>query len=295
MEEKKNKRSWQDKIVCGFNGVRYFFGEKMILRITRVLHEREYKINDSNPLVSVYIPTYNRAQLLKERSVPSVLGQTYKNFELIILGDHCTDGTEEFVAGIKDPRIKFYNLPKRGYRYPPTAENHWLAGPVVAANKALEMVSGKWIARLDDDDIWTPDHLEILVKFAVEGNYEFVSSSYTREYRGKKEVVGGARADDPYYNPGKKGEGIGPKVGGTCTWLYRSYLKFFRYNINCWRKSWNRVNDVDLTQRIFHAGVRMGHIDKSLAWYLPRPGEEAIGLEAYQKAEEKKEEYYKFY
>lgn len=289
------KRTWIDKIICGLDSLYYSLSEPIQLNMARLKYQRLYINEEKLPLISVYIPTYNRAEILIQRSLPSILAQTYKNFELIILGDHCTDRTEELIFKIHDPRIKFYNLPKRGYRYPPTAENHWLAGPVVAANKALELVRGKWIARLDDDDSWTPDHLEELLKFAQEGNYEFVSSLYTEENHGKRRIVDGERAQGPYYN--KKNtpvNGDNPKIGGSLTWLYRSYLKFFKYNINCWRKSWNRVNDIDFSLRIFSAGARMGFLDKSLAWYVPRPGEETIGLAAYKESAAKHENHFKF-
>jgi len=243
--------------------------------------------------VSVCVPTYNRAEMLLERAIPSVLNQTYKNFELIIIGDHCTDNTEELVSKINDPRIRFYNIPKRGYRYPPTAENHWLAGPVVAINQSLKMVRGRWIARIDDDDLWTPDHLESLLKFAKDGNYEFVSSQYERETFGKREVVDGERAAGKYFNP-EANTNTGPKLGGVQTWIYRSYLKFFTANINCWRKSWNRVNDIDLQYRIYKAGARIGFLEKVTAFILPRPGEQTIGLAAYKLSADEKIKHFEF-
>ena len=196
-----------------------------------------------------------------------MLEQTYKNFEFIIIGDHCTDNTEELISKIDDPRIRFYNIPKRGQRYPDEVENHWLAGPVVAANVALGMAKGKWIARIDDDDTWTPDHIELLLRYAQKNNYEFVSGAYLAERHGKQ-FIENVKDDNP-------------RIGGTQTWLYRSYLKFFKYNINCWRKSWNRVNDIDLQVRMHNAGVNIGFLDKVVAHVLPRPGEETIGLDAY--------------
>lgn len=294
-DDNSRKRTVADKLICGCNFLRYWLSEAVMLNVARMKNERFYDNNiEENPLISVYIPTYNRAELLAERSIPTVLAQTYKNFELIVLGDHCTDKTEETVLKIKDQRIRFYNLPTRGYRYPPTVENHWLAGPVVAANAALRLVQGKWIARLDDDDIWTPVHLETLIRFAQRGQYEFVSAAYVRESNGGRMIMGGETADGSYYNKNKKAKGRGPRIGGTCTWLYRSYLKFFKYNINCWRKSWNQVNDVDISQRLFHAGVRMGYVDQVLAWYLPRPGEKGVGLEAYKMSAKEKIKHYEF-
>ena len=248
--------------------------------LARATHERLYRDKPGDPLVSVYIPTYNRGDILMERAVPSVLAQTYKNLELIIVGDCCTDNTEELVSRIDDPRVRFYNLTERKYRYPSTAENHWLAGPVVPSNKALELVRGMWIARIDDDDTWTEDHIEVLLRFAQEAGHEFVSAAYVEERHGKQKIVNEA--------------GKIPRIGGTQTWLYRSYLRSFRYNINCWRKSWNRVNDTDLKDRFFRAGVRMGFLDKVVAHVLPRPGEDTIGLEAYRRTEKEKNSHFEF-
>lgn len=289
------KRTLIDRLICGYNDVRNGIIEPAELKLARLKNERFYKNSEKNPLISVYTPTYNRGSLFIERALSSVLAQTYKNFEYIIVGDCCTDNTEELVKKFEDSRIRFYNLPARGYRYPPTVENHWFAGPVVPANKALEMVKGKWIARLDDDDIWTPDHLEELLRFAQSGNFEFVSSRSYEERYGKMEIVGGHEAQGPYYNKKVKSvKGNNPKIGPTHNWLYRSYLKFFKYNINCWRKSWNRVNDTDISVRMFRTGVRMGFLDKPLAFYLPRPGLETVGFDAYRISKNDQLKHFKF-
>jgi glycosyltransferase involved in cell wall biosynthesis len=289
------RRNVADKLVSAFHTARDFVLDPPHLRMLRIKYDKSYAMEGGDPLISVYIPTYNRAAILKERALPSVLAQTYVNFELIIVGDHCTDHTKQIVAAAGDKRIRFYNIPVRQYRYPPTAENHWLAGPVVAANTALAMAKGRWIARIDDDDIWTVDHLEKLLHLAKTGNYEFVSSCYEEIRKGKQRIDRGVAALDPYYMRREiRGYEKSPLIGGTQTWLYRSYLKFMKYNINCWRKSWNRVNDVDLSQRFFRAGVRMGFLDEVTARVTPRPGEDTVGLEAYKEQEEKKKEHYKF-
>lgn len=125
------------------------------------------------PLVSVAVATYNRAEILTERCIPSVLGQTYENLELIVVGDHCTDGTEEAVAEIDDPRLRFVNLPERS-SYPEDPRRRWLVAGTPPTNKAFDMVRGDYIAQLDDDDEYAPDRLERLVSFVVENGYDFV-------------------------------------------------------------------------------------------------------------------------
>lgn len=292
---KHKKRSLEDRIITGFIATRFAMIEPLQLRFARNRYEKHYSNLHQTPLVSVCVPTYNRGQLLIDRAVTSVLSQTYTNLELIVVGDHCTDSTVELISKIKDPRIRFYNLPNRNRNYPQTVENHWLVGGTVPANKAMELARGQWLARVDDDDTWSKDHIEVLLRFAQQKQHEFVSGLYVEERFGEQKVVAGVRARDSYYTGGKKDPtDDSPKIGGVQTWLYRSYLRFMKYNVECWRKSWNRVWDIDLSQRIYKAGVRMGFLDQVVAYVLPRPGEATVGLEAYKLTEQEKMEHYKF-
>jgi len=285
---KKYKRTFVDKLISRSNSLRFKLYEPMMLSLQRRQFDSDYANFNETPMVSVYTPTYNRGDILMERALGSVLSQTYTNFEYIIIGDCCTDNTEQLLSKVKDPRVKFYNMPQKSAGYPLTPECRWLAGPVKAANQALGMVRGKWIARLDDDDMFTEDHIERLLEFAQKGNYEFVSGLYEEERFGEKTTVPGIRAQDTYYT-GKPPiqEDSSPFIGGTSTWLYRSYLNFIRYNIHCWRKAWNRVNDIDLSLRIFQSRARMGFLEKIVTHVYPRPGEETVGLDAYIEAEKK--------
>ena len=85
-----------------------------------------------------------------------------------------------------------------------------------------------------------------------------------------------------------------PRIGGVQAWLYRSYMRFFRCNVNCYRKSWNRVWDADLQDRVYRAGARMGFPDQVVAYVLPRPGETTVGLEAYRLTADEKLAHFKF-
>lgn len=290
----KKNRNLSDVYISNFNSLKYFLTEKVRLSIARTIYGHKYKSADNHPLISVCIPTYNRGAILVERAVASVLSQTYKNFELVIIGDCCSDETMELLSKFTDPRIKFYNMPSRKKSYPQTVENHWLAGPVNPLNKALELAKGDWLARIDDDDTWPENHLEALYDFACSGKYEFVSALYVEERFNQKRIVDGVRALDEYFtqkkNP-KKNQSV--KIGGVSTWLYRSYLDFMKYNPDCWRKSWNRVNDIDLALRVFHSGAKMGFLEEVMAYILPRPGEESVGLEAYKLDEDAKLKHFK--
>ncbi len=100
-------------------------------------------------LVSVIIPTFDRRQALRE-AVESVLGQTYREVEVIVVDDGSTDGTGEFVAtAFSDPRVR--------YRY----QSH--AGVSSARNTGLDLARGAYIAFLDSDDSWKPWHLSLLL------------------------------------------------------------------------------------------------------------------------------------
>lgn len=118
----------------------------------------------TTPLVTVVIATYNRAETLKY-AIESVLWQTYKNFELWVVGDCCTDYTEKVVQSFShDSRVNWYNLPKNsGYQSKPN-------------NEGIRRGKGEYIAYLNHDDIWLPNHLEETVKHLQKTNADIVFS-----------------------------------------------------------------------------------------------------------------------
>ena len=126
------------------------------------------------PKVSVIIPTYNSANYLPE-AIESVLAQTYKDFEIIVIDDGSTDNTKDVVAPYLD-RIIFSEVPN--------------AGPAEARNRAIRESSSEYVAFLDADDIWYPDKLERqLAVFSENQHYSLVHSdaSYTRTYTTQKD------------------------------------------------------------------------------------------------------------
>ena len=108
----------------------------------------------SSSLVSIIIPTYNRAPLLK-RAVQSVLRQTYTNFEIIVIDDASTDDTEKVVTSFNESRVKYL-------------KNNSNKGPAASRNKGICLAEGEFVAFLDDDDEFLPTKLEKQIKkFAV--------------------------------------------------------------------------------------------------------------------------------
>lgn len=103
------------------------------------------------PKVSVIMAVYNGMPYLKE-SVESILIQTFKNFEFIIVDDASIDGTWGFLRALKDKRIKL-------------VKNKRNLGLASSLNKALKFSKGNFIARIDADDISLPQRLEIQINF----------------------------------------------------------------------------------------------------------------------------------
>jgi glycosyltransferase involved in cell wall biosynthesis len=114
-----------------------------------------------DPLVSVVIPTYNRAALLVERCLPSVL-QATQRLEVIVVGDGPQPEAKRAVAGLHDARVRFCELPER-QTYPEDLAAAWCVLGLEARNLALDLAQGDYVAPLDDDDAWTPDHLDVLM------------------------------------------------------------------------------------------------------------------------------------
>jgi len=98
------------------------------------------------PAVSVILPTYNRAYCLG-RAVDSVLTQTFRDFELIVVDDGSTDETQELLAGYTDPRLRVIRQPEN-------------KGQSAARNAGILAANGKYIAFHDSDDEWLPEKLE---------------------------------------------------------------------------------------------------------------------------------------
>lgn len=104
------------------------------------------------PLVSIVIPTYNYANYLG-RALQSVLDQTYKNWEAIVIDNHSTDHTSKVVDRYKHPRIKYKKISNQG---------------VIAKsrNAGILAAKGEWVAFLDSDDWWTSDKLKNCIDYS---------------------------------------------------------------------------------------------------------------------------------
>lgn len=129
------------------------------------------------PVVSICICTYNRAELLVNRCIKSLLSQDYKNLEIVVVGDNCTDETESLVKRIRDNRLHFHNLEQRG-EYPNNPHLKWMVAGTIPINESLKMANGDFVTHLDDDDEHTPGRVSKLVQFAKEQKTDFIWHPY---------------------------------------------------------------------------------------------------------------------
>ncbi len=104
----------------------------------------------ATPLVSVVTATYNRPAVLAY-SIRSALAQSLSDWEMLVVGDACTDDTAAVVAAFADPRLRFHNL---------AANFGEQSGP---NNEGMRLAGGRYIAFLNHDDLWFPDHLALAV------------------------------------------------------------------------------------------------------------------------------------
>lgn len=117
-------------------------------------------------LVSIITPVYNCEQYIKE-TIESVLGQTYTNWEMLLIDDCTPDGSPEIIKDYskKDKRIRYIKLPEN-------------SGAAVARNKGLSEAHGRYIAYLDADDLWHKDKLERQIAFMTQNNVAFTCCDY---------------------------------------------------------------------------------------------------------------------
>jgi hypothetical protein len=117
----------------------------------------------SQPSVSVIVSAYNWSTALR-CALRSVQLQTFLDFEVLIVGDGCTDDSESVVSSFGDPRFRWHNLPRNhGSQFAPN-------------NYGLKNAAADWVAYLGQDDIWYPTHLEACMRAAETTGVDFVAS-----------------------------------------------------------------------------------------------------------------------
>jgi hypothetical protein len=226
-------------------------GNRLRLWAMRESPEYARPFEEENPLVTVCIPTYSNAEDLANRSIPSVLAQSYDNLEIIVVGDCATAEVEEAARSFDDPRMQFVNLGIRG-PYPTDPISFWFVAGAPATNEGLRLARGQWIAHHSDDDVFTPDHVELLLAEARRQQLEL--------------VYGKIRRLDPEGSQMLLGEF--PPQFGQCgiqaTLLHRGLRVFPMELVDL-----GEPGDWVWMRRMVRIGVRMGMIDDVVVDYYP--------------------------
>ena len=128
------------------------------------------------PKVSVIVPTYNRPRLL-EAALRSILQQTFQDLEIIVVNDNGID-VEHVIARLRSQRVVYLRH----------CANRGLAA---ARNTGCRLARGKYLAYLDDDDLFLPDHLQTLVTFLEGGGHK---AAYTDAYRAAEKMADGKKS-----------------------------------------------------------------------------------------------------
>jgi len=117
----------------------------------------------SDAIVSVIIPAYNSSGTLR-LALQTVTWQDFKDFEVWVIGDACTDDSEKVVASFEDDRFNWVNLPSN------------FGGPSLPRNEGLSRAKGRYVAYLGQDDLWFPWHISELVDCIETTHSDFVYS-----------------------------------------------------------------------------------------------------------------------
>ena len=208
-------------------------------------------MKSDKPKISVLMPVYNGEQFL-DKSINSILNQTFNNFEYIIINDGSTDDSLKIIESYEDSRIKIINFPKN-------------MGISAALNNGLNVAKGDYIARQDQDDISHPERFMLQVEYLknndvdlVDANFIFIDENdhYIQDYEKR------------YFNPEE-----------TLSHLF--FYELVHASIMCKRLIFTKYNiqyrkrpteDYDLFIRLAKAGMRAGRLDKKLIKQRKHPG-----------------------
>jgi hypothetical protein len=217
-------------------------------RLQQLRRDPDYELafTEAEPLVSFLIPTYDSFETLRDVALPSILGQSYSNLEVIVAGDSAPPQTGEAIAEVGDPRVTYLNRTIRG-PYPDDPRKRVYAIGAPPCNDALAVARGRWIAILGDDDAVRPQHTEKLLAAAQEHRHEHCYGL---------QLVNFAAGDTLTIGRFPPAEG----QWGLQAAIYHSGLRFFEGELS--DSIYDEPSDWSKCRRMMRAGVRFGMIDE---------------------------------
>lgn len=186
------------------------------------------------PLVTVRIATWRKPRLLTERAIPSVLGGLYGNVELLVCSDGPDPETAAAVAAIRDPRLRYMEMPHRPV-YPEQRWSMWEIAGSYAVNRMVSEARGTFLAPLCHDDAFTEDHIPLLLAAMAEQRSDLAYGQVLME-----------RSSGPWHTLGRAPLEHGHVTHGAC--LYSGRLRHMPLDPECWvlrePGDWNLIRRV---------------------------------------------------
>ncbi|MGB5980573.1 MAG: glycosyltransferase family 2 protein [Nonlabens sp.] len=244
----------------------------------------------TSPLVTVVVSTYNRPKILKS-ALESVIYQVFDSWQVLVIGDNCSIETGQMIEDLNHPKIKYHN---NTLRYGEQSGSN---------NIGMALAKTKYIALLNHDDIWTPDHLERAITYLESNQDEFYIANSMFSKRVDKN--GFPKFNPPfdqrhlktafssshlYVEPSSSwvfNKNVIEKVG---LWKHGSEISrtpIVNYILRCWRE---RVN-IHFAQQVTCIACAFHHVAISKHAYAYN-GQELEKLVAYFKAKKDSDQVY---
>jgi len=224
-----------------------------------------------SPLVSICMPAYNAGLYITE-SINSVINQTYKNWELIIVNDGSTDNTSTQLEKLQDDRVKIYHQENKGQ--------------CAAANKAFYLSKGELIKFMDADDLISPDFIKNQVEVIAGNETTIASASWGRFYNNDlntfrlvSDNIKTDRAPIDWLVESMTGKQV---MLQCALWLIpRSILT----SSGLWNEDLSLINDFEFFIRVFLKAEKISYTSNAILYYRSGLNQSLSGLKSKKGAE----------
>jgi GT2 family glycosyltransferase len=224
----------------------------------------------SRQRVTIPIATYDRIDILVERTIPALLGQTYTDVEVIVVGDGTPPSLFNRLGSIRDPRLRTVHLEERT-SYPSDLLERWMVAGWRPRNVGASLATGGWLLWMSDDDVIHPNGVETLLRCAQRHpDAEVVSAGF-------EVLTNPPRVELPSFAK----TNLSFQIAGMPALLARIYTRAFAWNPHSHLRQVHRPSDYDLLSRMHRAGIRFATVDEIVASVPIVPGTGTVGSRAF--------------
>jgi len=205
-----------------------------------------------NNLISVILPVYNGEKFLRD-SIESILNQTYESFELIIINDGSTDGSLNIINeyACKDSRIKVISRENKGLVY--------------SLNEGIDLAKGKYIARMDADDISLSQRFELQYKYLEEHTDIAILGTFIESFGEDKKT---SIMLEQWFNEKLNDENMYIKTSYSCPIAHPTVMMRTRFaKLERYSSKYPVIEDYELWIRVLKKGYKISNIDMKLLKY----------------------------